>query len=70
MIIIIIIIMIIIIWINGSKELNQEKGTQHSADTEKIASTPRTGIEPGPPAYAADALLFIYRDWPSSGLSN
>ena len=37
---IIIIIIIIIDLIDGRKELNQEKGTEHSADTEKIASTP------------------------------
>ena len=34
--------------------------------TEKIASTPRPGIEPGPPANAADALPLSYRGWFSS----
>ena len=32
----------------------------------KIASTPRPGIKPGPPANAADALPLSYRGWLSS----
>ena len=42
------------------------KGAEQSANTEKIASTPRPGIELRPPANAADALLLSYRDWLSS----
>ena len=42
------------------------KGAEQSANTEKVASTPRPGIEPGPPANAADALPLSYRGWLSS----
>ena len=44
---------------NINKNNNKEKGTEHSADTEKIASTPRPGLEPGPPAHAADITIII-----------
>ena len=42
------------------------KGAEQSANMEKIASTPRPGIKPGPPANAGDALPLNYRDRLSS----
>ena len=42
------------------------KGAEQSANAEKMASTPQPGIEPGPPANAAEALPLSYRGWLSS----
>ena len=36
-----------------------EKGSRAFGETEKIASTPRPGIEPGPPANAAGGPIII-----------
>ena len=55
---------------NNNNNNNEKKGSTAFGETEKIASTPRPGIEPGPPANAADALPLSYRDWLSSGQSD
>ena len=50
---------------NRRKErlLNEKKGNRAFGETEKIASTPRPGIEPGPQANADEALPLSYQGW-------